>query len=58
MKLHASVGAQILSSIDFPYPSFQLFVIITRTGTERVSLTGSPEPTYRLAQGLALDPLL
>ena len=32
MKLHASVGADILSAIDFPYPSYRSSGITTKIG--------------------------
>ena len=53
MKLHASVGADILSAIDFPYPVHirlcPLCVTITKTGMEPAIHLGSRQQQFRLA---------
>ena len=47
MKLHAGVGADILSAVDFPYPVVPMFDTITRTGTA---------PAIRLDFGVTINP--
>ena len=50
MKLHASVGADILSAIAFPYPSYQSSDIIMRTGMAPAIPLASEEQEFRLAR--------
>ena len=48
MKLHASVGADILSAIEFPYPVVPIVRHSTmKTGMALAIQTESAEPTYR-----------
>ena len=49
MKLHAAIGADILSSIQFPYPSFPSFAITTRIGMARVIRINCVAPKFRWA---------
>jgi putative nucleotidyltransferase with HDIG domain len=47
MKIHTTVGAQILSRVDFPYPVRRSFVIITSSGTGWVIPTVSRASKFR-----------
>ena len=58
MKTHSSVGADILSAVEFPYRSCQLFDTITKTGMVLVILTGSVARTFRSALGFWQSPIL
>ena len=51
MKLHASVGADILSSISFPYPSCPLLDTTMRIGTARATQMVFEEQAFRSAPG-------
>ena len=51
MKLHASVGADILSAIDFPDPSFRWSDTIMKTGMELGILDGLAGPNIPLVRG-------
>jgi putative nucleotidyltransferase with HDIG domain len=55
MKVHAAVGADILKSIDFPYPVEPLFDITTRIGTEQGTLKVSKASRFRWAPAFFLS---
>ena len=56
MKAHASVGADILSAIDFPYQLYRSFDITTKTGMARDTRVASRELTFQSERGYS--PLL
>ena len=49
MKRHVAIGADILSTVEFPFPVVPIVKITTRTGMAVATPMASKEPTSRLA---------